>query len=380
MFHTSSYGASHTCEAFFLNSLHLLTFRYLVVTESFVEYYSIAMQRIIVKSIQYILLFNFLILSFEVEAQRDLRRLVDLRGYWKFNIGDNLDWAKANYDDSRWTEVFVPSDWEDEGFHGYDGFAWYRVGFELDLDPSDPHEIYLDLGFIDDIDEVYVNGKLIGRTGTFPPRFKTAYNSRRFYYLPVDVLNLNGVNSLSVRVFDTVLNGGIVSGKIGVYANRYPTRNSIMLQGLWKFKRGIREEYTYPDYNDSDWDNIIVPGFWHEMKSNIGSFGTYRKSFRLPESMSDSEDLILVLGKIDDFDRVFINGKFIGETYDGRRFGSSTSYSQRRAYAIPPEVLNRYGENIITVEVENIGGNAGIYEGPVGITTEYEYRNFIRYN
>jgi hypothetical protein len=338
------------------------------------------MKNTVLRTIQYILLFNLLILSFDAIGQRDLRRLVDLRGYWKFNIGDNMDWASQDFDDGRWGEIFVPSDWEDEGFHGYNGFAWYRVGFELDLDANNPHEIFLDLGFIDDVDEVYVNGKLIGRTGAFPPKFKTAYNSRRFYYLPSDILNLNGVNTLAVRVFDTVLNGGIVSGRVGVYENRFPTKNTFLLQGLWKFERGARREWISPDYDDEQWSDVIVPGFWHEMKRSIGEVGTYRKVFKLPRNMTDAEDLVLVLGKIDDFDRTYLNGRLIGETYDGRRFGSSTSYSEMRIYDIPDGLLNPYGDNYLVVEVEDIGGNAGIYEGPLGITTREEYRYFLRFH
>jgi hypothetical protein len=35
------------------------------------------------------------------------------------------------------------------------------------------------------------------------------------------------------------------------------------------------------------------------------------------------EEIVLLLGKIDDFDRAYLNGKKIGKTYDGERFGSS---------------------------------------------------------
>ncbi len=339
------------------------------------------MKKIALNTLQYILLFNMLMFSFEAKAQRSLDRLVDLRGYWKFNIGDDMNWVDASYDDRDWEDIFVPADWENEGFHGYDGYAWYRVGFELDLDRDDNNELYLDLGYVDDVDEVYINGVLIGRTGSFPPRFGTAYNSKRFYFIPNEVLNLNGVNTIAVRVFDATLNGGIVSGRIGIYINRYPVENSMILSGLWKFERGANREWLDPDFDDSDWARVVVPGFWHEFKNiRPGRFGTYRKRFQLPERMRNLDDLVLVLGKIDDYDRVYLNGHLIGETYDNGRYGTSDSYQVRRVYGIDEDHINRLGDNIITVEVEDIGGDAGIYEGPVGITTRNDFRYFIRFH
>ena len=35
-------------------------------------------------------------------------RIVNLRGVWKFNIGDNMKWADPNYDDSDWEDIYVP--------------------------------------------------------------------------------------------------------------------------------------------------------------------------------------------------------------------------------------------------------------------------------
>ena len=331
------------------------------------------------KTVQHILFFYMLIVGFEAHAQRDFDRLVDLRGYWKFNIGDRMEWAAPSFDDSRWTDIYVPAPWEDEGFHGYDGFAWYRVGFQLNLNEVETNELYIDLGYIDDVDEVYINGKLVGLTGSFPPDFRTAYNSKRFYFIPNDILNLNGVNTLAVRVYDTVIDGGIISGRVGVYRKRHPFQNAMLLEGLWKFRPGRDRDWIDPDYDDRDWNIVKVPSFWRGFKHHrLRDFGTYRRTFRLSSTMQDQRELVIVLGKIDDFDRVYLNGHLIGWTNDGRRYGSSNSYSVMRVYGLPEEYLNRYGDNVITVEVEDMGGNAGMYEGPIGITTKDEYRDYIR--
>src|SRR4030095_12002981 len=90
-------------------------------------------------------------------------RKVNLRGSWKFSLGDNMSFAKPNYDDSDWERIYVPAAWQTEGFRRYNGYAWYRTTFEIDFEDNEP--LYLELGRIDDVDEVYVNGRLVGHTG-----------------------------------------------------------------------------------------------------------------------------------------------------------------------------------------------------------------------
>jgi len=110
----------------------------------------------------------------------DWYRVLSLRGMWKFTIGDNREWAKPDYDDGDWESIYAPSAWENEGFHGYNGHAWYRRSFDgTELDKGS--KLYIHLGYIDDVDEVYINGHLIGSSGSFPPRFNTAYNAYRKY-------------------------------------------------------------------------------------------------------------------------------------------------------------------------------------------------------
>lgn len=336
------------------------------------------------KTIQIILVIIFTILTIEAEAiEQDYRQIIDLRGYWKFNIGDNSLWANPDFDDSDWDDIYVPAAWEDEGFNGYDGYAWYRVNFDLRKDESDAY--YLELGYVDDADEVYINGTLIGFTGGFPPDFYTAHQSFRRYYIPTEILE-EGLNTLAVRVYDTVLDGGILKGRVGIYIQENMPRDTYILEGIWKFRDQIRDDYRSEDYDDSRWVSTNVPGYWQSMKwmhnrfnsYRIENQATYRKEFHLPSNLQDKKNLVIVLGKIDDFDEVFLNGVKIGETNDGRPFGRSESYTTYRVYGLYESGLNRYGKNTIVVEVKDLGGDAGIYEGPIAITTTENYQRLIR--
>ena len=74
------------------------------------------------------------------------------------------------------------------------------------------------------------------------------------------------------------------------------------------------------------------------------------------------------MGKIDDFDRVFLNGQQIGKVEDlddYNRFNRNNSYQIYRIYKIPSGLLKN--ENLIAVEVLDQYGQGGIYEGPIGL-------------
>ncbi|MEM1405511.1 MAG: beta galactosidase jelly roll domain-containing protein [Bacteroidota bacterium] len=303
-----------------------------------------------------------------------LSQLVDLGGRWKFSIGDRAEWAEADFDDSEWESIWTPSNWEEEGFYGYDGFAWYRKKFQGKELPRN-EKLFLNLGYIDDADEVYFNGELIGFSGSMPPKFRTAYRAERNYIIPNSLINYSGENTIAVRVFDATQWGGITDGDLGIYLLNARSPMVIDLQGLWSF---ALSRSGRPIEDEADWEKIMVPIPWEKQGyRRYDGFAWYRTTFELPEGQS-KENLVLLLGKIDDFDEVYVNGELIGATNDRRRYGRSSSYSQQRAYDIPDYLIKTDGKNSIEILVEDIGNVGGIYEGPVGITTKGKYYRYFR--
>jgi hypothetical protein len=297
-------------------------------------------------------------------------QVINLKGSWKFHVDDKAAWASPEWDDSKWETIYAPSPWEDEGFNNYDGFAWYRKKFDGRKLSKDIGYI-LNLGFIDDCDEVYLNGVLIAVSGMMPPKFKTAYNSERKYPIPPDLIRYNGENTLAIRVYDVVHGGGIVDGNIGIYRMDNDHGIIVNLSGLWSF---IPTDEAERVSEDADWKKIMVPSAWeHQGFPRYDGFAWYKKTFTVPANLPN-EPLVFVLGKIDDFDKVYLNGQLIGTTNDHRPYGSSDSYEQDRVYDIPAKALKRAGTNIIEVLVEDMGNWGGIYEGDVGIAIKSSYR------
>lgn len=309
-------------------------------------------------------------------------RILALDGQWKFSIGDNMNWGAQYYNDKGWEDIRVPRSWEDEGFNGYDGYAWYRRTFNGTALKDESYNYNLFLGYIDDVDEVYFNGHKIGYSGTFPPKFRTAVSAFRNYYIPKEYINFTGNNVVAVRVYDSESAGGITSGDIGIYVNKEDMGLTMNLRGVWKIQL-TSQRFQYEAGFDERavnkvgtmtggdaWADINVPQAWENQGYNNYDGGAwYRKSFVVPKNLK-GEDLVLLLGKIDDSDRAFLNGKPIGSTHMGA--------GRLRIYYIPAGLIRTGELNFLLVYIEDTGGTGGIMTGPVGIVRQSAFTKYIR--
>ena len=319
----------------------------------------------------------FLFLAVLSVKAQDMEKIVDLNGSWRFEVGDDTAWAAPSFDDSDWQNIRVPAYWEDQGYPGYDGWAWYRTRFFL----SEGYRyaaLYIHLGRIDDVDEVYVNGHFIAFSGLPPPGYITAYADARWYYVPYEYLNFDSPNILAVRVYDNEMGGGIIRGDIGIYRQINYLVPDQSLRGAWKLRPGDLQEWKQPSYNDSNWASALVPSYWETQGlREYDGFGWYRRSFTLDESLENGR-LVLLLGKIDDVEEVWLNGRRIGKTgsmpEEGGNFIGSDTYSQLRAYFIPRNLLSHGSENVIAVRVYDGFLHGGIYQGPVGLVRQDRFR------
>jgi GGDEF domain-containing protein len=132
-----------------------------------------------------------------------------LAGQWLFRIGHDPSWASPFRERRSWQRITVPGSWERQGFPGYDGHAWYRLPFFIDSQLAG-QELGLDLGMIGDVDEVFLNGRRVGVTGSFPPRFETAPLVHRFYAIPSDTVRFGEYNELAIHVYNNDRAGGLL--------------------------------------------------------------------------------------------------------------------------------------------------------------------------
>jgi hypothetical protein len=154
---------------------------------------------------------------------------VEIGGGWKFAPGDAAERARPDFDDSSWTAIGVDKVWEEQGYPKLDGYAWYRLRFALPgglrRRAAIQDGLRLCVGKINNFDQTFLNGRIIGINGrdvppatTLDDTFTTAdpqlWNVQRCYVLPPDDARIawDRENVLAVRVFDEGGQGGIWAG------------------------------------------------------------------------------------------------------------------------------------------------------------------------
>ena len=140
----------------------------------------------------------------------------------RFQKGDNAEWSKVGVNDADWDVVPVGKLWTEFGVTNPKNFAWYRMKVVI---PSSviakaPYKdfVKINVGKVDDCDETFLNGKLIGKTGSMPQDkggYKLAFNEPRNYIVSAKSIKWDKENVLAVRVYNGNDPGGIL-GEVSV--------------------------------------------------------------------------------------------------------------------------------------------------------------------
>ena len=199
-------------------------------------------------------------------------------------------------------------------------YGWFRRRIEIPADCKGK-DFDLLLGCIDDVDEAFLNGQRIGGTGSFPPNYQTAWDVQRRYRVPASLVRGDGSDVLAVRVFDATGNGGI-----------YAT-------GAKSFRVG--------PFDPAESAGGAATGYV------VGGIGWYRKHFTLPASDSGKHVTIYFDGVYMDAD-VWLNGQHLGNHPYGY-----TPFT----FDLTPYLKPAGQENVLAVQVKNIGKNSRWYSG-----------------
>ena len=135
-----------------------------------------------------------------------------------FKTGDDINFAKPDFDDSQWKQIKSNVTWELQGFDGYNGFGWYRfhvtIPTSIKTNSLWKDSLRIHLAKIDDCDEVYLNGKLISKSGSLPEEkngYQTTWNKIQEIHLATSdpMIKWDKENIIAVKVYDGGGGGGI---------------------------------------------------------------------------------------------------------------------------------------------------------------------------
>lgn len=148
---------------------------------------------------------------------------LDFAPTWKFktdpsNTGVKERWFSLRFKDDGWGTIQAGKPWEDQGYPGYDGVAWYRQVVVPPVNvPLGP--LYIIFGGVDDEYDLFVNDSLVAHHGS---RDNTVYNSITATEVS-SVLRRNEDNEIALRVNDFGGGGGITAAPF-VIANKPPPK------------------------------------------------------------------------------------------------------------------------------------------------------------
>lgn len=218
-------------------------------------------------------------------AEMQERYQADLQA-WMHNAlekdpGFAQNWQKTELQDQAWNEMLLPANWKEAGLPEYEGAVWFRKDFILEK--TSPKGLILHIPIVDRHDIVWINGKEVGRSFHY---------GQRAYHIPASHLK-QGLNNLTIRVFDWQGQSGIMGNEQGLYLEN--GREKLTLRGYWKYKAGLKASEA-PGRPTSPFDGetptvrynaMIAPIapfaikgiLWYQGESNASRAHAYRSLF-----------------------------------------------------------------------------------------------------
>jgi phosphoserine phosphatase RsbU/P len=131
-----------------------------------------------------------------------MHAVLSLDGPWRFQTGDDPNWADPSFDDSKWPTATLDKPLSAQGFDSYSGYAWYRIHIQsqqlsaiASLSSDAPLVLLATPNSVGQL-SVYVNGYLVGQTRGMTD------NPSMFQSLPLMVqLSGSGPTVLAIRTW-----------------------------------------------------------------------------------------------------------------------------------------------------------------------------------
>ena len=132
-----------------------------------------------------------------VGLQGNRTLMIELKGPWKFHLGDDPRWSEPGFDDSAWPPI--PDDKADLKTGDRDGvFAWYRTRVTF---AGGDAALGFEMPRIQGSYEVFINGERIGGVGGLPPHAHQVGGPGQVFEIPPGAVRPDGVYIVSIRIW-----------------------------------------------------------------------------------------------------------------------------------------------------------------------------------
>lgn len=194
---------------------------------------------------------------------------------WKFKLGDNLEWASPSFDDSGWDNRQTGASWAAKDVKD-NVYAWYRVKIiipsSMKSAVENGKEIKLSLGKIDDVDQTFFNGKLVGQTGSLPPAYETKWDVKRDYIIPENEVQWDKENLIAVRVF-SLDNGriGMCQGPYSIGSVQWPDYISVQHSISETGNNGFTTKIKFTNNSNNSFDGTVNYSIKDKLRKKVYS-------------------------------------------------------------------------------------------------------------
>lgn len=157
-----------------------------------------------------------------------------LNNGWKYQIGDNLDWANPNLDDSNWLDVDPTIQIQNLPNIVNEKIIWLRLNFELNEPPKESLGLAINqVGAA----QIFLNGKLFQNFGEFStnPSKVVAYDPKEIpIYLPI---SSSEQQTLAIRY--------AIQENVAYTQTFSAAKNSLFKATIYPLNRAIQKYKTY---------------------------------------------------------------------------------------------------------------------------------------
>ena len=303
------------------------------------------------------------------------------------------EYAVADFDNSKWTDIEIGRPWADQGYADYEGGAWYRAKLTIAADRVRPVQMYIEGKFR--TIEVYVNGRATAFHGSSveqPIIVNIGSTAVRDGENTVALYVYGGTNMTSIdriNVYQPIFDWASPSLKKGAdqqyssYANSpvvipYSHKKVAKVPTQWKFRLDERlderrlnplldRKYAASGFDDSEWADIKIGQAW-EAQGYAGYNGGAWYRTQIKVNAKEGQPVHLAFGGVDQHATVYVNGHWVGE---------HNKWSRPFILDISDQVM-RDGENTVALYVFDGEGMGGIY-GTVQVIQPTKEENLDRY-
>ena len=228
-----------------------------------------------------------LLLILCIICQATLAQSINISKVAKFKFGDDPAWANLSFNDKDWTNQSLS-----KSFIKDSSYAWYRISIVIPsgMKTNTGKGIKLNLGKIDDVDQTFFNGKLIGETGSFPPNYITQWEKERVYIMPETMVQWDKENIIAVRVYNLMGGMGMWEGPYNFEQVGWKDEVSFKQEFVENSNSGFATKITFTNKINEAFNGSIK--YWISNKSDNKILFSETKAIKL-EAKKGNEAVVL---------------------------------------------------------------------------------------